>query len=291
MLVNTYIDAFLDMMRVEKSASFNTIASYKTDLFSIIDSDSISFTNEKISSYVSYLNSGVYSPSTIFRKIVVLRAFFHFLYTEGFLEEDFSRNIKPPKLSSGLPKCLSLNELKSLFGAVSLFKYPKSLRIRAVIELLYASGIRISELVIVKCNDIRFDDEYPHLIVKGKGDRERLVPLNDSATYALREYIKTLTKSSDWLFPGKKNNSHVTRQAVARWIKFLAVSAGLDKRKVSPHIFRHTCATHLLDNEIDIKILKKILGHSSISTTQIYTSVSQAKSYDAVKKNHPLFKL
>ena len=290
MLVLRYIESFLEMLQIERSCSFNTLSSYRSDLLQFFDIYPDALAVNKVDVYVKYLHSKSYLKSTIARKIVAVKSFFIFLFQEEIIKFNYCVDLEAPKVPKRLPKAISMRELTAIFDVVYSSHDLLSIKSRAIVELLYSSALRVSELINIKIADLRFDQRNPYLCIVGKGGKERLVPLNNRVIRVLQKYILTLVRKlpGDFLFPGRNKSSPITRQAVGKIVKKLASRSGIEPSKISPHVFRHTCATHLLKNNLDIKLLKQILGHASISTTQIYTLVSQDKLYDLVKSKHPL---
>lgn len=274
-----FISEYLEYLSIEKGLSENTLNSYSSDLIAFADhliSNDIkelsSITRLIINSYIRYLRTSKFTSSSITRKIVSLRGFFYWLASNNNISSDPMISVEQPKVEKFLPKVLTIKEIESL---LNLCATPDEC---AVIELLYSSGLRVSELVNLKLNNINFDDNY--LICKGKGDKERIIPIGNKAKHALKYYISTTreeciksTSVMDHLFINNKGKK-LERQDIWRLIKSL--SKGINK-PISPHTLRHSFATHLLENGADLRSVQELLGHSSISTTQIYTHVSKKR--------------
>lgn len=294
------MEAFLDMLASERGAARNTLAAYNRDLDDfrmsvrrLADADA-----DDIRNYLNELAVRRLAASSQARKLSALRQFFRFLLAEGTRADDPTQAIDSPKQARPLPKNLSMEDVDRLLAAAraqcerrrqSPAKRRIALRTLALIELLYATGLRISEL----CSLPRAAavSDKPFIMVRGKGGRERLVPLNDAARQALADYCHSLgpqSEKSPWLFPAASRSGHMTRQAFARDLKALARSAGLPEALVSPHVLRHAFATHLLAGGADLRAVQMLLGHADISTTQIYTHILEERMKQLVETHHPL---
>lgn len=283
---------------VERNAASNTYSSYKRDL-----QDFASFCKKEcatlsgsdssnIRKYIAWLAKQKFDAKTIARRISALRQFYQFLFTENIIKDNPALAIELPKIGRRLPGVLSEQEVSSLIEASYQDSSPEGLRLVAMLELLYASGMRVSELVTLKIKDLqtkRSDGEMQScILVKGKGDKERLVVMHDKAMKALQRYLPGLDKDEKFLFPSKSKEGHITRQYFAKLLKKLASICGIDPSKLSPHKIRHSFATHLLNGGADLRIIQELLGHKDISTTQIYTHVSNEQLKSVVYKLHPL---
>ncbi len=285
-----YIDRFLEMMAAESGASQNTLSAYRSDLEQASGfakgtlSDSGQARLQDIASGWSDLKN-----SSVSRKSSSLRRFFGFLVEEGFRQDDPSDALPRPGGQRNLPKILSHEEIARIFETIesplesSKIK-PNDVRLSALIELLYGSGLRASELVSLPRKSVMMD--RPFLIVRGKGGKERLVPISDRARAAVNRWISFVDADDKYLFPSR--TGHLTRIRLFQIIKDLAVKADINPTKISPHVLRHAFATHLLEGGADLRALQTLLGHSDISTTQIYTHVDSARLVDLVNKRHPL---
>ncbi|MHA1558416.1 MAG: tyrosine recombinase [Alphaproteobacteria bacterium] len=300
------IERFFEMLQAERHASLNTVLSYKKDLldfFSWILSSALSFehlTTKQLQQYLSNLYDKSYSQSTIIRRISSLKQFYNFLISENIVLSNPVISLDVIKSVRSMPKVLSVEEIKRLLDFPKKEFSPEDLRLITLLEVLYASGLRVSELVslpmksVVICPKIKEIQNY--LYIKGKGDKERLVPLNASAVFFLKRYVavysyfskKVRNKGHLWLFPSSGKNGHLTRQRFGQMLKQRAQDVGLAPSKVSPHVLRHAFATHLLQNGLDLLTLKKFLGHADIATTQIYTHVLPKHIEKLVAKHHPL---
>lgn len=301
MNVAGYINSFLDSIIAEKTASKNTVESYRRDLESlpsaVLSSAPENVTTKDLQKYLS--NNSDFKVATISRKISCFRQFFHFLASEEIIKDNPARALIFPKKESRLPKFLTQEEIGLIVEEAKKDNDLKGVRVIALIELLKGSGLRVSELISLKKNSVQnFNDggvNKKYLIVKGKGGKERIAPLTNSSVAALNEYLKFLeldekNKKSVYLFPSRSASGFITRQQAANLIKEYALKAGIEAKKISPHVLRHSFATNLIEKGMDIRVLQEILGHSDISTTQIYTHTNTQKLKNFVEKNHPMAK-
>jgi|LSQX01.2.fsa_nt_gb integrase/recombinase XerD len=277
------IEVFLEYLSLERGLSLNTIISYRYDLCKyyefIVIKNKLSFKTvdrEAISQYYHYLNQNKLAVNSIFRNLVAVKMFYRFLFTEGYIKNDLTRFIEFPRLKKKLPETLNLKELDRLLDEKN-FTGLLGKRDQAIIELFYATGMRVTELISLKRNDINLD----HQILKctGKGNKERWIPFNDRSHIVLMDYLQYIRpklikkEDSNRLFLNNHGRP-ITRQAIFYMIKDYAQKSGI-KKKVTPHTLRHTLATHLIENGADLRTVQEILGHSDISTTQMYTHVSR----------------
>ena len=298
------IDGFLAMLAAERGAAKNTIEAYRRDLEgaqSVLDRGGVSLlgaTTEDLREYLTILDQSGLKASTAARKLAALRQFYRFLYAEGQRGEDPAQALSGPKQGRPLPKTLSIADVERLLSVVQEgienADRPESERFRsarmaALLELLYATGLRVSELVSLPIRAARTKDRL--LAVKGKGGRERLVPLTEKSKEAMLRYLvlgEGRLKASPWLFPSDSESGHMTRQAFARDLKTLAAASGIPTRLISPHVLRHAFASHLLQNGADLRVVQQLLGHADISTTQIYTHLPDERLKGLVRDLHPL---
>lgn len=270
---------YFEFLLVERSLSNNTIKAYSSDLLNFLDflgeekvSDFNHINRQIINTYIRYLRTAGYSTATINRKIVTLKGWFCWLIDREVIENDPTISLEQPKIERFLPKVLSVKEIETLINQSS------NVSERAIIELLYSAGLRVSELIELKVSDVNFNNNY--LKCRGKGNKERLIPLGNRVKYALEFYLSSNNSdehnTAGYLFVNQKGNK-LDRQEVWRLIKHL--SKALNKH-VSPHVLRHSFATHLLENGADLRVVQELLGHSDISTTQIYTHVSKKRLKD-----------
>lgn len=303
------IEAFLEMMSAERGAAANTLSSYERDL-----EDARSFLMERqvqmteanpddLRAYLGYLARQGFKASSQARRLSALRQFYKFLYAEGLRGDDPTGILDAPRKERTLPKTLSVDDITRLIGlAEEEARAPGAnhlnrLRMHALIELLYATGMRVSELVSLPATVLAQNGRF--LIVKGKGNKERLVPLSRSAIAALQAYGAVLAdeqasqenaRESLYLFPSAGKEGFLPRQVFARDLKGLASRAGIRASTLSPHVLRHAFASHLLQNGADLRAVQELLGHSDISTTQIYTHVLEERLHRLVQDHHPLAK-
>ena len=298
---------FLDMLAAERGAGKNTLAAYGRDLADFSDYLAevgravATATTDDVRDYLGVLAKRRMQPATVARRLSAIRQLYRFLYAEGQRRDDPAAVLEGPKRSRTLPKTLSLAEVDRLLRVAGQFDSdaPLSVRLRAarlscLVELLYATGLRVSELVALPASAARRDARV--IVVRGKGNKERLVPLNDAAKLTMAEYLGLLSQSgsggkevgSKWLFPSFGDSGHLTRQHFARELKALAAAAGLRPVQLSPHVLRHAFASHLLHNGADLRVVQTLLGHADISTTQIYTHVLEERLKSLVRDLHPL---
>jgi integrase/recombinase XerD len=305
------IDLFLDMLAAEQGAGDNTLQAYRRDLTDLSDylgrsgQSFIGAATETLRHYLADLDTRGFKSSSVARRLSAIRHLFRFLLNERVRSEDPAAILSGPKRGRGLPKVLSIADVdRMLTRAKELSETPdaspsqrlRAMRLYCLLEVLYATGLRVSELVALPRSAARNDARM--IVVRGKGSKERLVPLNDASRTAMRDYLaamETLTPAkrrngtaSKWLFPSFGESGHLTRQHFARDLKELASAAGIAPRLVSPHVLRHAFASHLLHNGADLRIVQTLLGHTDISTTQIYTHVVEERLKSLVRDLHPL---
>jgi integrase/recombinase XerD len=291
--------AFLEMMAVERSAARNTLTAYAKDL-----ADASGFlagecrglddaSAEDVEAYFQSLGRRGLAPATAARRRASVRQFYRFVLGEGWREDDPSRRVDAPRKGRSLPKVLSRAEVEALIAAAGERDGAGGLRLACMIELLYASGLRISELLALSLAALARDPAY--LMVKGKGGKERLAPLNDAARTAVKAYLPIRpaffakgVKDSPWLFPSRGAGGRLTARRMAQLLDEAATAAGIDPRRVSPHVLRHAFATHLLEGGADLRAVQILLGHADIATTQIYTHVAEDRLREVVQTKHPL---
>ncbi len=288
-------EAFLEMLAAERGAALNTIEAYRRDLTAFTEHlgrDITTADKEDVRAYLAALAESGMATSTAARRLSALRQFFRFLLGEGVREDDPTSGIDGPRRGRALPKILSEEDVERLLEAARDYPGPEGVRFVALMEILYATGLRVSELVSLPYPSAT--PERPFLMIRGKGGRERMVPLSEPARDALVAYEavrKHFMKRADdhkWLFPSRAKGGHLTRQRFAQLISELATRAGVDRRRVSPHTLRHAFASHLLARGADLRSVQRMLGHADISTTQIYTHVLEDRLRDLVERHHPL---
>ena len=306
------IESFLEMQSAERGAALNTLQSYGRDLeyfsdhLSHTNSDLLSSETADIRAYLVALAKRGVAASTQARHLSSIRQLYKFLYAEGLRTDNPAGSVESPRKQRPLPKILSVEEVASMLTMAEqdtqntkgsyVIKY-RALRLHVLLELLYATGLRVSELVNLPKTAASTQSRF--LSVTGKGSKDRLVPLSQKSKIAMAEFVKfnasdkkgdKKTIASKWLFPASSKSGHLTRQAFARELKMLATKCNIGSNKVSPHVLRHAFASHLLQNGADLRSVQILLGHSDISTTQIYTHVLEDRLRQLVEDHHPLAK-
>jgi integrase/recombinase XerD len=298
-----WIELFLDMIAAERGGAKNTLAAYARDLadFSAelgkAGRTIAGASTDDLRGYLGSLARRRFAASSVARRLSAIRQLYRFLYAEGHRADDPSAVIEGPKRNRALPKVLSIAEVDRLLAQARADmgqadqgapKRLRAARLACLIEVLYATGLRVSELIALPISAAERNARM--LTVRGKGNKERLVPLNEAAKKAMSEYLALLSangvRQTKWLFPSFGRTGHLTRQHFARELKALAAAAGL--RQVSPHVLRHAFASHLLHNGADLRVVQTLLGHADISTTQIYTHVLEERLKSLVRDLHPL---
>ena len=305
------ITLFLDMLAAEQGAGDNTLQAYRrdlTDFSEFLGHAGVTFVTtdtQRLRDYLADLDTRGFKSSSVARRLSAIRHLFRFALNERIRTDDPAAILSGPKRGRGLPKVLSIADVDRMLtkaralaeaaDAASLQRV-RALRLYCLLEVLYATGLRVSELVSLPLSASRRDARM--IVVRGKGDKERLVPLNDASRQAMADYLaamqaltstrKKSLASAKWLFPSFGESGHLTRQHFARDLKELAAAAGLAPRLVSPHVLRHAFASHLLHNGADLRIVQTLLGHTDISTTQIYTHVVEERLKSLVRDLHPL---
>ncbi len=277
-----YIDIFLEAMSAEKGRSQKTLIAYSSDLNQATEKigDLLNASADDIQNYLSNLDE---KPSSIARKASALRSFYKFLMLEKIITKNPTSNLELPKRGHSLPKYLSPDEIELLISSAGDIK--TSVRLRCMLELLYASGLRVSELCELPMSANLGD----RLLIHGKGAKERLVPMHEAAQDALHKWLHARGDvDSKYVFPSNGASGHITRDGFFKILKKCAVLAGIDPHRVSPHVLRHSFASHLLANGANLRVIQTMLGHEDISTTQIYTHVLPEKLRDTVENAHPL---
>ena len=308
-----HLNGFIETITAERGVSDNTVAAYRRDLEEFLRHLSANQRNATdiaptdINTFMRVQAENGLGSASRARRLSSVRQFLKYLVAEDVLHENPAFGIAGPKRERALPKTLSVNEVDKLIGAAKAradgstgIEHRRAVRLYCLMEVLYATGMRVSELVSLPRKALRADPRL--LIIKGKGGRERQVPLNGAARNALNRYLeigmavldvdgdtqRTRTTQSPWLFPSKSTEGHLTRQRFAQELKELADAAGIEPQRVSPHILRHAFASHLLDRGADLRAVQKLLGHADISTTEIYTHVLEERLKKVVHDHHPL---
>jgi len=288
------VDQFLDAIWLERGLSANTLGAYRADLMTLrrglLEKD-IPIEQAEKADLLAYIARRVESgakPRSTARQLSSFRRFFRYIMREGLRDTDPTADIEMPRIGRSLPITLTEDEVEGLLQAPNTDE-PLGHRDRAMLELLYATGLRVSELINLKQSQVNFNQGVLRII--GKGDRERLIPLGDESQRWLRDFIDgprmeiLLERQTDYLFPTRRGD-RMTRQAFWHIIKRYAQKSGIDK-KMSPHSLRHAFATHLLNRGADLRVVQLLLGHSDLSTTQIYTHVARERLKELHSQHHP----
>ena len=301
------VTSFLEAIASERGASKNTIEAYQRDLTAYLEflaargANALGASNDDIRAFQADGGASGLASASLARRLSAVKQFHKHLYVEGRRGDDPTLAIEGPRRARPLPKVLGEAEVERLISVaregVDAAKRPPRERLAAVrmaclIELIYASGLRVSELIALPKSAARAKE--PLIAIRGKGDKERLVPISEPARAAMRLYRSTLEEvapglaASPWLFPGDGESGHLTRQVFARDLKVVAAAAGIATARISPHVLRHAFASHLLQNGADLRVVQDLLGHADISTTQIYTHVLDERAKAMVRDLHPL---
>ena len=299
------MDAFLEMMAAERAAAANTLTAYSKDLadaesfLAKRSADLAGASAEAIEAYFADLGARGLAPATAARRRAAVRQFYRFVLGERWRADDPSRRVDAPKRGRPLPKLLTREEIERLIAAAATPKDGAAkdgaagLRLACLIELIYASGLRVSEATSLALAAAQRDPAY--LMVRGKGGKERLAPLNGAARAAIKAYLEVRArflpkgaKDNRWLFPSRGAGGRLTPRRFAQLLDEAARTAGVDPAKVSPHVLRHAFATHLLEGGADLRVVQTLLGHADIATTQIYTHVAEGRLREVVETKHPL---
>jgi integrase/recombinase XerD len=293
--LSPHIEAFLEMLAAERGAAPLTLAAYEADLKDLarfIAGDVAEADSETLRRYFASLARSGLGPRSAARRLSAFRQFFRFLVVEGRRRDDPTQAIDTPRLPRALPKYLDEGETEALIDAARKREGADGARLLCFVELLYGAGLRVSELVGLPLAAAQRDPRF--LLVRGKGDKERLVPLGEHARAALAAYLEERGRflaegrASRWLFPSRGREGHLTRRRCGQLLKELALETGLDPARLSPHVLRHAFASHLIDHGADLRSVQEMLGHADIATTQIYTHVQGARLQRLVAERHPL---
>lgn len=287
------IQQFAEYLRVERGLAKNTVESYTRDLRAFVDflekstlSSISEATRLNLAEYLAYLRGSGLSSSSVDRKTDSLRAFYRFLTAEGYITADPTSYIESARSWSRLPGVLSIAEVQALLDQPDT-SMPLGLRDRAILEIMYAAGLRVSELIELRVTNLNIEIGYLRCL--GKGNKERVVPVGSKALAITQEYLSSarplLHPKDEYLFVNYRGEK-LTRDGVRRIIQKIAGSANI-KKKISPHTLRHCFATHLLEHGADLRSLQEMLGHADISTTQIYTHVNSKRLKEVHQKFHP----
>ena len=304
--MHNYIEQFLTMLLAERGLAKNSIIAYKKDLDdftafaktrNIHDLTTVSV--DDIREFAYSLSKASISPRSLARKLSAVRGFYHFLVSESIIQQNPAQLIDLPKYGAPLPGMLSIVEIKALIDNCT-GNNPENIRLKCMIHILYATGLRVSELVSLKVTNLSLNhttnELKNYITVIGKGSKERIVMINNMAQAAIKDYLPyreffiPLGQTSIFLFPSSAKQGYMTRQNFALLLKNAAINSGIDPARVSPHILRHSFASHLLAGGADLRVIQELLGHADISTTQIYTHMQVDKLKDVMNKCHPLGK-
>ena len=305
------LERYLRHVSIERGLALNTVSAYRrdlTDFSEFIGGKGHGFINAEtdvLRDYLADLDTRGFKSSSVARRLSAMRHLFRFLLNERIRTDDPAAILSGPKRGRGLPKVLSIADVDRMLtrakeltetGNASPQARLRAMRLYCLLEVLYATGLRVSELVALPLSASRRDARM--IVVRGKGNKERLVPLNDASRQAMADYLAAMealkaenkkgSAPSKWLFPSFGESGHLTRQHFARDLQELAAASGLAPRLVSPHVLRHAFASHLLHNGADLRIVQTLLGHTDISTTQIYTHVVEERLKSLVRDLHPL---
>ena len=293
-----HLEAFLEMLTAERGAARLTVAAYRTDLadlsrFLVARRTALEAANEAaLHAYLAAAATARLAPRSLARRLSAIRQFYKFLVVDAVRQDDPTVGLDTPRLGRPLPKLLSESEVEGLLAAARAWPGEEGVRILCLIELLYATGMRISELLTLPLAAALRDPRFVQ--VRGKGGRERVVPLSEPGRKALADYLAcrdhflSEERPSRWLFPSRGEAGHLTRQRCGQLLKQLALKAALDPARLSPHVLRHAFASHLLDHGADLRSVQQMLGHADIATTQIYTHVLSDRLRRLVHTAHPL---
>ena len=305
-MADPLLSTFFDMLRAQRGAAANTIISYGRDLtdaggfFSKRHTDLLHAKREDLEGFLEQLSKSGLAASTIARKRSALKQYYGFLQSEGHRGDNPAEGLKSPKQHRNLPKVLDAATLHHLIHTARQDDSPQGVRLLCMLELCYGSGLRVSELVSLRLKDVMaFKGQLKNMLtIRGKGGKERLVPLGREAQTMLRAYLDIREQlleyrdnkpvQSPWLFPYRRADGFITRQQFGVMLKELAMAAGIDPKTISPHKLRHSFASHLLEGGADLRVIQELLGHADISTTQIYTHVATKHLKETVEKAHPL---
>jgi len=297
-VTDTNVELFLEMMSAERGAARATLKNYQRDLenfakFAGGEGARVSSVDTGvIRNYLAFMANAGLAASTAARRLSALRQFFGFLYAEGLRSDDPCIPVDGPRRNRPLPKVLAENEVERLLIEARKKSGPGGARLVALVETLYAAGLRVSELVSLPVSVATSDTRI--IMVRGKGDKERIVPLSEAAKKAIVDYVDVRPvflkngEPSPWLFPSRGASGHLTERRFGQMIKELAYDAGIEFSRVSPHVLRHAFASHLLAHGADLRAVQQMLGHADISTTQIYTHVLEERLKEIVTRHHPL---
>jgi integrase/recombinase XerD len=291
------VEAFLDMMSAERGAGANTLAAYRRDLLDFAGhADPAKASREQVRGFLTGLSTSGMAASTQARKLSTLRQIYGFLYGEGIRNDDPTQTIEAPQSRRPLPKILSAADLEAMLATAAEDRTPQGLRLTLIVEMLYGGGLRVSELAGLTVAAVRTRENF--IRITGKGNKERLSPLSPAAREALDAYLDVRAtfvpqddKNNRYLFASRGEGGFLTRRRFHQLLKGLALKAGVNPEKVSPHVLRHAFATHLVEGGADLRSVQTLLGHADIATTQIYTHVARDRLTQVMRGAHPLAKV
>lgn len=294
-----WTEAFLEMMAVERAAARNTLTAYRKDLAEAAaflkarGRDLSTASTEDVEAWFAAMGAAGLSPATAARRRATVRQFYRFVLGEGWRPDDPSRRVEAPKQGRPLPRVLSRDEVERLIAAATARDGAQGSRLACLIEMTYASGLRVSELLALPLTALARDPAF--LMVRGKGGKERLAPLNAAARTAIKTWLEVREAfvpkgdaTNPWLFPSRGKGGRLTARRFSQLLEEAAAAAGIDPARVSPHVLRHAFATHLLEGGADLRVVQTLLGHADIATTQIYTHVTGDRLAEVVRSKHPL---
>lgn len=294
------LDFFLESLVADRNASENTLQAYKNDINFFekwLNKHLTEASSQNIQDYISFLYSKEFKVSSINRKISSLKQLYLFLFNEKIIVKNPCLHLKSAKPEKKLPKVINSQKMAEFLDSLKNAENPNHLRLRAILELLYSSGLRVSELINLPISClVNMNNSIVTIVVNGKGNKERLVPINEISLDVLKNYLKVRgvfiksKKSERFLFPSSAVSGHLTRQRIGQLVKQAAIDFGISPGEISPHVFRHSFATHMLQGGADLLTIQKLLGHSDIATTQIYTHVMPESLMKLVSQHHPLAK-
>ena len=292
---NIHIKGFKKYLRIERSLSENTIESYIRDIKKLYDFakknkiQQLNITRDDIKEFIKSINKAGISTRSQSRIISGLKSYYKYLILEGYIKKDPTELIESPKIGLKLPDTLNVQEIEKIINSVN-HQHPQGLRNQTIIEVLYSCGLRVSELTNLRISNINFKENFIRII--GKGNKERLAPIGNTAIKLIKEYIteyrnnQNIKKGSEDILFLNRRGSQLTRVMIFTIVKKIARSAGI-KKNISPHTFRHSFATHLLEGGADLRIIQEILGHENITTTEIYTHLDKEFIKEAILQFHP----
>ena len=291
---------FDEMLLVERQAAKNTRRAYKSDIHSYIKFINVKYSlsilnveSKNITSWYRSLSEKSISRNSYLRKVSSIKEFYRFLYSDGLIKNNPAKDIESPKKHQNIPKVLTIRQIEDIINALKSDNCLKSIRLLALIEIMYSTGIRVEELMSISLNAINYENQS--IFIKGKGGKERVVPFGINALKAIKKYIGIRElfiknkKNSSFMFPSIGKQGYLTARRFSQLLKEVSIKAELSHLSISPHILRHSFATHMLSGGADLRVLQEILGHADISTVQIYTHIVDDKKKIALSF-HPLEK-